>query len=141
MSLEAHLERSNQLDEERNTLLAERNKLIAEHNARMLEWFVSMNRPRARKPISSIAEPEQPEASVAAPEPEKPAAVAPTQPTPEPAVAAQPESAPVENSPQRDIETLDKHTAVALAVLYPEITPEAVTEEHAEAADALRSQH
>ncbi|CRL45090.1 hypothetical protein SGGMMB4_02617 [Sodalis glossinidius str. 'morsitans'] len=29
MSLEAHLERSNQLDEERNTLLAERNKLIA----------------------------------------------------------------------------------------------------------------
>lgn len=139
MSLEAHLERSNQLDEERNTLLAERNKLIEEHNARMLEWFVSMNRPRARKPISSIAEPEQPEAPVAAPEPEKPAAVAPTQPTPEP--TAQPEHAPVDNTHLRDIETLDKHTVVALAVLYPEITPEALTDAHAEAADALRSQH
>lgn len=46
MSLATHLERSNQLDEERNTLLAERNKLIAEHNARVLEWFISMNRPR-----------------------------------------------------------------------------------------------
>lgn len=130
MSLEAHLERSNQLDEERNALLTERNKLIAEHNARMLEWFVGMNRPRQRKPISSIAEPEQPEA--------------PAAPTPEPAsepAAAQPAPTPHENSPQRDIETLDKHTVVALAVLYPEITPEALTDAHAEAADALRLQH
>lgn len=133
MSLEAHLERSNQLDEERNTLLAERNKLIAEHNARMLEWFVSMNRPRQRKPISSIAEPEQPEA----PEHE---AQNPTE-APAAAVAPTPEPAPVDNTPLRDIETLDKHTVVALAVLYPEITPEAVTDAHAEAANELRSQH
>lgn len=127
MSLEANLERNNQL--------------LAEHNALLAQLLAKMNN-EPPVPTSPISEPEQPEASVAVLEPEAqkaddaPAAAAPT---PEP--AAQPEPAPVDNTPLRDIETLDKHTVVALAVLYPEITPEAVTDAHAEAANELRSQH
>ncbi|CRL45089.1 hypothetical protein SGGMMB4_02616 [Sodalis glossinidius str. 'morsitans'] len=73
-----------------------------------------MNRPLARKPISSITEPEQPEAAA---EPETSVVVIAT---PEPA-AAQPEPTPVDNTPLRDIETLDKHTVVALAGVRPAI--------------------
>ncbi|CAJ0999088.1 hypothetical protein SODG_000019 [Sodalis praecaptivus] len=108
MSLEANLERNNQL--------------LAEHNALLAQLLAKMHsEPPA--PISSIAESAQPAAA----------------PTPEP--AAQPEPAAVDNTPLRDIETLDKHTVVALAVLYPEITPEDLTDAHAEAANELRSQH
>lgn len=103
MSLEANLERNNQL--------------LAEHNALLAQLLAKMHsEPPA--PTSLISDSSQPVA-----------------PTPEHAPA------PVDNAPLRDIETLDKHTVVALAVLYPEITPEAVTEEHAEAANELRSQH
>ncbi|OIV46812.1 hypothetical protein BK025_08875 [Sodalis sp. TME1] len=111
MSLEAHLERSNQL--------------LAEHNALLAQLLAKMNN-EPPTPTSPIAESAQP------------AAVAPT---PEEPAAEQPDPAPVDNTPLRDIETLDKHTVVALAVLYPEIPPEAVTEAHAEAANELRSQH
>lgn len=111
MSLEAHLERSNQL--------------LAEHNALLAQLLAKMHRepPAPTSPISEAAPPEAPVAT-----------------TPEPATA-QPEPAPVDSAPLCDIETLDKHTVVALAVLYPEITPEVLTDAHAEAADALRSQH